>query len=136
MPLKIRNKTGSDDRPASPADVPAVRQGANHCIRTLLMMRLREMKRANGLTQVEAARCFGVSQPRISHLAQNRIERFTVDALINMLDHAVICLHVTFVLVSPTPADHATDGVLSLGSDPSHCESGDLAASSPVSAES
>lgn len=59
------------------------------------MDRVRDMDRSRGLTQVQAARLFGVSQPRISHLTQNRTNRFTVDALINMLAHAGIRLSVT-----------------------------------------
>ena len=54
------------------------------------MVRLRELRRSRGLTQVQAARWFGVSQPRISHLAQNRTDRFTTDTLINMLARAGI----------------------------------------------
>ena len=60
------------------------------------MVRLREMQRSRALTQVQAARWFGVSQPRISHLAQNRVDRFTTDALINMLAHAGVRVCLTF----------------------------------------
>jgi predicted XRE-type DNA-binding protein len=38
-----------------------------------------------GLTQVQAARLFGVSQPRVSDLKRDKIDRFRVDTLINML---------------------------------------------------
>jgi predicted XRE-type DNA-binding protein len=38
-----------------------------------------------GLTQVQAARLFGVSQPRVSDLRRDKIDRFTIDTLINML---------------------------------------------------
>ncbi len=60
------------------------------------MGRLSEMRRSRGLTQVQAARWFGVSQPRISHLVQNRTDRFTADTLVNMLAHAGIRLSLTF----------------------------------------
>ena len=60
------------------------------------MERLNEMRRARGLTQVQAARWFGVSQPRISHLTQNRTNRFTVDTLIDMLAHAGVRLSMAF----------------------------------------
>ena len=60
------------------------------------MMQLRELRQSRGLTQVQAARWFGVSQPRISHLAQNRLDRFTTDTLINMLSHAGVRLSLTF----------------------------------------
>ena len=60
------------------------------------MERLNEMRRSRGLTQVHAARWFGVSQPRISHLTQHRTDRFTADTLINMLAHAGIRVSLTF----------------------------------------
>lgn len=69
---------------------------ASSRIKAALMERLREMRRSKGLTQVEAARWFGVTQPRISHLAQNRANRFTVDSLINMLAHAGVHLSLAF----------------------------------------
>jgi predicted XRE-type DNA-binding protein len=65
-------------------------------LKAILMERLREMHRSRGMTQVEAARWFGVTQPRISHLAQNRTDRFTVDTLINMLAHAGVRLSFAF----------------------------------------
>ena len=84
------------DRPPAPNAAPALHTGASHRIRELLMVRLREMRRSRGLTQVQAARWFGVSQPRISHLAQNRTDRFTTDTLINMLARAEIRVSLTF----------------------------------------
>jgi predicted XRE-type DNA-binding protein len=41
-----------------------------------------EMKR---LTQVEAARLLGVTQPRISDLMRGRIHLFSIDRLVNLL---------------------------------------------------
>ena len=64
-------------------------------IKTILMQRLRDMS-VQGMTQVEAVIWFGVSQPRISHLAQNRVNRFTVDTLINMLAHAGVRVSLTY----------------------------------------
>ena len=61
------------------------RELASSRLKAILMQRLREMRQSRGMTQAEAAIWFGVSQPRVSHLAQNRVNRFTVDTLINML---------------------------------------------------
>ena len=69
---------------------------ASSRIKTILMERLREMRRSRGMTQVQTARWFGVTQPRISHLARNRTDRFTVDTLINMLAHAGVRLSFAF----------------------------------------
>jgi len=96
MRSETQDHTLLTDRPAAPNAAPASYPGASHRIRALLMVRLREMRRSRGLTQVQAARWFGVSQPRVSHLAQNRVDRFTTDALINMLAHAGIRVSLTF----------------------------------------
>jgi predicted XRE-type DNA-binding protein len=79
---------------AAPAAAPRV--VASGRIKTILMQRMREMRQSQGMTQVEAAIWFGVSQPRISHLAQNRANRFTVDTLINMLAHAGVRVSLTY----------------------------------------
>ncbi len=39
----------------------------------------------NGLTQAQAARQFGVTQPRISDLMRGKIDPFSLDTLVNML---------------------------------------------------
>lgn len=39
-------------------------------------------------TQAEAARLFGVSQPRIRDLARGKIELFSIDGLVDMLARA------------------------------------------------
>ena len=96
MQSETQDHTLFADRPAAPHAAPALDNLASHRIRALLMVRLRELRRSRGLTQVQAARWFGVSQPRISHLAQNRTDRFTTDTLINMLAHAGIRLSLTF----------------------------------------
>ena len=43
---------------------------------------------ARGLTQARAAELFGVTQPRISDLVRGKIDRFSIDTLIEMLGHA------------------------------------------------
>ena len=52
------------------------------------MTALQRQMLERGLTQVQAAKLFGVSQPRISDLKRDKIDRFTIDTLINMLAHA------------------------------------------------
>ena len=60
-------------------------EAENLKIRSDLMTALQRLMLDRGLTQVQAARLFGVSQPRISDLKRDKIDRFTIDALINML---------------------------------------------------
>jgi predicted XRE-type DNA-binding protein len=63
-------------------------EAENLKVRSDLMSALQDLMVERGLTQVEAAKVFGVSQPRISDLKRDKIDRFTVDALINMLARA------------------------------------------------
>ena len=62
-------------------------EAENLRVRADLMIAIKALIKENGWTQKEAARHFGVSQPRISEIWQGKIERFTVYKLINMLAH-------------------------------------------------
>lgn len=57
-------------------------------IRSSLMIELTKFIQRRGMTQVQAADYFGVSQPYISDLMNGRIERISVDKLVNLLDRA------------------------------------------------
>jgi predicted XRE-type DNA-binding protein len=61
-------------------------------IRSALMTALKSHIDAEGLTQSEAAKKFGVTQPRISDLVRGKINLFAIDTLVNML--AAAGLHV------------------------------------------
>ncbi|OIR06861.1 helix-turn-helix protein [mine drainage metagenome] len=52
--------------------------------RSELVIQLTEVIKKRGMTQAEAAKLFGVTQPRISDLMRGKIELFSVDALIDM----------------------------------------------------
>jgi predicted XRE-type DNA-binding protein len=67
-------------------DDPAIAE--NLKIRAQLMNALTRYIEKQGLTQVEAAELFEVNQPRISDLVRGKIERFTIDMLVNMLARA------------------------------------------------
>jgi predicted XRE-type DNA-binding protein len=64
-------------------------------IRSDLMIRLSRFIATRQLTQKAAAGLFGVSQPRISDLVRGRIDRFSVDTLIEMLGRAGVRVHVS-----------------------------------------
>jgi predicted XRE-type DNA-binding protein len=57
-------------------------------VRSDLMIELSRFIAAHGLTQADAARKFGVSQPRISDLVRGKIDRFSIDTLVAMLGSA------------------------------------------------
>lgn len=63
-------------------------EAANLLIRADLMMEVEDIITTRGLKQKEAARLFGVSQPRISDLLRGKSDTFTIDSLVNMLGHA------------------------------------------------
>jgi predicted XRE-type DNA-binding protein len=52
--------------------------------RSALMMSLTEAMKLRGLTQVQAAALFGVTQPRISDLTRGKVALFSLDALVDM----------------------------------------------------
>jgi predicted XRE-type DNA-binding protein len=66
----------------------APEEAANLQVRSDLMIQLRKRLDVLGLTQSEAARVLGVSQPRVSDLMRARIDRFSVDMLIKLLGKA------------------------------------------------
>jgi predicted XRE-type DNA-binding protein len=57
-------------------------------IRAALMQELSAFIERSGLTQAQAARRFGVTQPRISDLTRGKIDLFSIDTLVNMLTAA------------------------------------------------
>jgi predicted XRE-type DNA-binding protein len=57
-------------------------------IRADLMIELSEFIRRKRLTQAQAAKLFGVSQPRVSDLVRGKIALFTIDTLVTMLARA------------------------------------------------
>jgi predicted XRE-type DNA-binding protein len=57
-------------------------------IRADLMLAVERLLSERSLTQAEAARLLHVSQPRISDLMRGKIERFSIDTLVEMLSRA------------------------------------------------
>jgi predicted XRE-type DNA-binding protein len=57
-------------------------------LRSELMIRLSQLIERRGLTQAQAAKLLGVSQPRISDLVRGKIDLFSIDTLVDMLAHA------------------------------------------------
>ena len=53
-------------------------------LRSSLMLALKRYIEREGLTQTEAARVFGVTQPRISNLVHGKINSFGLDLLVRM----------------------------------------------------
>lgn len=67
-------------------------EAENMKLRSALMMALKEHITRRGLNQSQAAKLFGVTQPRVSDLLRGKINLFGLDALVNMA--TVAGLHV------------------------------------------
>ena len=63
-------------------DDPAIRQ--NLKLRSELMVSLARHIKREGLTQAQAAKLFGVTQPRISNLMRGKINSLGLDTLVRM----------------------------------------------------
>ena len=61
------------------------REAFNLNLRAQLMIEIEKLMKRKKLTQKEAAKLFGVTQPRISDLSRGKIDLFTIDMLVNML---------------------------------------------------
>jgi len=70
-------------------------EAENLKIRASLMRAIEKYINEKKLTQAEAAKMMHVSQPRISDLKRGKIERFTIDMLVNML----ACTHASISLI-------------------------------------
>ncbi len=56
----------------------------NMKLRSTLMTALKDYIVRAGLTQAQAAKRFGVTQPRVSDLMRGKIDLFAIDTLVNM----------------------------------------------------
>ncbi len=55
-------------------------------IKARLMVDLGEWIKHRDLTQAEAAELLGVTRPRISDMMRGKIDKFTIDALVDMVE--------------------------------------------------
>ena len=59
------------------------------------MVELIRVIRSRKLTQVAAGKLFEISQPRVSDILRGKIDRFSIDALVDMLARAGLQVQVT-----------------------------------------
>ncbi|MGH8555857.1 MAG: helix-turn-helix domain-containing protein [Methylococcales bacterium] len=67
-------------------------EAENMKLRSTLVMALKDHIARTGLSQLQAAKLFGVTQPRVSDLMRGKINLFGLDALVKMA--AAAGLHV------------------------------------------
>ena len=63
-------------------------EAENLKLRSELMMRIEDFCRQSGMTQAQAAKALGVTQPRLNALLKGRIGLFSLDALVNIASRA------------------------------------------------
>ncbi|MDX9840586.1 MAG: helix-turn-helix domain-containing protein [Desulfobulbus sp.] len=59
-------------------------EAENMRLRSILMMALKNHLTRTGMSQAQAAKLLGVTQPRVSDLMRGKINLFGLDALVNM----------------------------------------------------
>lgn len=59
-------------------------EAENMKLRSVLMTALKNHLTRTEISQAQAAKLFGVTQPRVSDLMRGRINLFSLDALVNM----------------------------------------------------
>jgi len=74
------------------ADTPAT--AANMAMRAELLIAIDQRVRRWNLTQVEAARRLGLTQPRLNDLLRGKIDRFSLDTLINLARAAGLAVRI------------------------------------------
>lgn len=64
-------------------------------IKANLMVQIEKIIKDKGITQDEASKLMGVSRPRVSDVMRGKIDKFTIDALVDMLTKAGMHVSVT-----------------------------------------
>jgi predicted XRE-type DNA-binding protein len=91
MAVKITKGAGNvfRDLGFAPAEAEHLR------VRAELMWQIGKLIRRRKLTQGQAAKLFGVTQPRVNDVVRGRLHRFSIDALVSMLAHAGVGVHLS-----------------------------------------
>ena len=63
-------------------------EAENLKLRSDLMIQIEKYVKQSDMTQAEAARELGITQPRLNQLLKGKIQLFSLDALVNMLANA------------------------------------------------
>ena len=69
----------------------------NLLLRSELMTRIERYVETNGLTQKASAELLGLTQPRLNDLLRGRIDKFSLDALVNIAAQAGMKLQLRVV---------------------------------------
>ena len=76
--------------------------------RAAIMMRIEKAVRSWDVSQAEAARRLGISQPRVNDLLRGKIDKFSLDSLFDLAAHAGLKVSLAIkpapLLLNRTPA--------------------------------
>lgn len=75
-------------------------EAQNLLLRSQAMMAVTNWYEASGLTQAQAAKALGVTQPRLNQVLKGKISEFSLDALVNMVTSAGMRVGLT---IKPAP---------------------------------
>jgi len=75
-------------------DTPA--EAENMRLRSVLMMELKAHIEKKALSQAQASKLLGVTQPRVSDLMRGKIDLFAIDALVNLASAAGLRVEMHF----------------------------------------
>ena len=76
---------------------PVRAEAANMKVRAEMMIAIRETVAGWGITQAAAAKRLGLTQPRMNDLLRGRIDKFSLDALMNLATRAGLAVRVAIV---------------------------------------
>jgi predicted XRE-type DNA-binding protein len=76
---------------------PTSSEAASMKARAEMMIAIRETVAAWGVTQATAAKKLGLTQPRMNDLLRGRINKFSLDALMNLATRAGLAVRVEVV---------------------------------------
>lgn len=74
------------------ADTPA--ESANMTARADLLLAIRERVKVWNITQEDAAERLGLTRPRLNDLMRGKLDKFSLDALVNIASAAGFKLHI------------------------------------------
>jgi predicted XRE-type DNA-binding protein len=75
-------------------------EAENMKLRSSLMIAISEAVSAWGVTQTDAARHLGVTQPRLNDLLRGRVGKFSLDALVALAARAGLAVHMEITLAA------------------------------------
>jgi predicted XRE-type DNA-binding protein len=67
---------------------PSPEDAANMTMRSNLLIAIEQEVKGWNLTQADAARRLGITQPRLNDLLKGKIAKFSLDALVELAGHA------------------------------------------------